>query len=210
MGFPEYKKDLLCEDFDVYAILDRYFHSSESHVFAGSDPGTEARLKAEIVRVLSDKFTARVHPMQLVICGSAHLGFSPVPEKLGKPFDSRQSDIDIAVVSPDLFEAWWNELQGAGLDRALRDTVARDLFWGFINPANVRDATESGKRWWAAFGGLKTDRARGVRGRLYRTFWSMESYHRLAVAGGREELISQRDGQTGEARAVRGAKTKKS
>jgi hypothetical protein len=191
MGFPEYKRDLLAENFDVNYVLDRYFHSGESMVFAGAAPEEEALLKNNIARVLHGAFGARVHPLQIIVCGSAHLGFSPVPEKLGTPFNALASDIDVAVISSDLFDTWWAELQSAGLDPGVRETIARDMFWGFINPANARDVSEAGDRWWSAFGGLRTDRAKGVRGRLYRTFWSMQSYHRLAVFHGRNKLLSQ-------------------
>jgi hypothetical protein len=97
MGFPDYKRDLGDIDVDINYILDRYFHSGESAVFAGAPPDEQAKLKNDVARALFDSFHVRVHPFQLVISGSAHLGFSPVPEKLGKPFDPQKSDIDIAV-----------------------------------------------------------------------------------------------------------------
>jgi len=193
MAFPDYKRDLLAEDFDVNYVLDRYFHSGESSVFGGADPAEEALLKNEIARALHDAFRTRVHPLQIIVCGSAHLGFSPVADKLGKPFDPTSSDIDVAVISAELFDAWWSELQSAGLDPGVRETIARDMFWGFINPSNARDVSEAGICWWRAFGGIRTDRAKGVRGRLYRTFWSMQSYHRLAVFHGRSKLLNERE-----------------
>ncbi len=190
MGFPDYKRDLLSEDFDANYVLDRYFHSGQSAVFNGAPPDEEANFKYSVARDIYSSFSIRVHPFQLIITGSAHLGFSPVPGKLGKPFNSANSDIDIAVVSPELFDIWWTELQSGGLEPAVREDVSRDLFWGFINPAIVRDLTTCGNNWWTLFGGLNTDRAAGVRGRLYRTFWSMQSYHKLAIYRGRQELQS--------------------
>src|ERR1700674_2019739 len=172
MAFADYKRDLADRDTDVNRILDRYFHSGVSHVFVGASPEEEPKLKERVARSLYNAFHARVHPFQLVVCGSAHLGFSPVPEKLGKPFDSKTSDIDIAVVSPEIFDQWWAEPQGGGLDDATRSIVARELFFGFINPANVRDVSEHGSKWWQVCGELDPDRAHGIRGRLYRNFWS--------------------------------------
>ena len=191
MAYPDYKKDLLDSDVDVNFILDRYFHSGQPAVFIGAPPDEEANLKRAIARELYSAFKTRIHPIQLVICGSAHLGFSPVPDKLGNPFDATKSDIDISVISPELFDSWWSELQASGLDESIRAAVSRDLFWGFINPANVRDIPDHGTRWWMAFGTIKTDRAAGVRGRLFRSFWSMQSYHRLAVFRGREKLFGE-------------------
>lgn len=190
MAFPDYKRDLLAEDFDANYILDRYFHTGQSAVFAGAAPDEEANFKYSVARELFGAFRVRVHPFQVIVTGSAHLGFSPVPEKLGKPFDPARSDIDIALISPELFDIWWTELQSGGLDPAVREAVSRDLFWGFISPANVRDVSDCGSTWWQLFGGMRTDRAAGVRGRLYRTFWSMQSYHKLAIYYGRQELQS--------------------
>src|SRR5262245_48591071 len=104
MAFPDYKRDLLAANFDVNRILDRYCHSGQSAIFMGASPDTEPFFKNDIARRLCDSLCVRLHPLQLIICGSAHLGFSPVPDKLGKPFDSSSSDIDVAVVSTELFE----------------------------------------------------------------------------------------------------------
>ena len=188
MGFPDYREDLVDADVDVNHILDRYFHSGLSAVFAGAGPEEEPALIREVARELFSAFGIRIHPFQLVISGSAHLGFSPVPGKLGKPFDPATSDIDFSVISPELFDAWWTQLQSVALDAATREAVSRDLFWGFINPANVQYVPGIGATWWQTFGAFKTDRAHGIRGRLYRNFWSMQSYHRLAIVRGRRDL----------------------
>lgn len=192
MAFPDYKKDLLAPMFDANRLLDRYFHSGQSAVFVGSSPSEEATFKNDIARSLLNELELRVHPLQIVVCGSAHLGFSPVPHKLGKPFDSTSSDIDVAIVSPQLFDDWWDELQSCQLDESVRRKVADELFWGFINPATVKDCCKTGRAWWELFGTITTDRANGVRGRLYRTYWSMQSYHKQAIVKGRDELLRKR------------------
>lgn len=191
MAFPDYRRDLLSDDFDPNYVLDRYYHSGQSAVFSGAGPDVEVAFTSEVSRSLFGAFRIRVHPMQIVICGSAHLGFSPVPDKLGKSFDPAEGDIDVAVISQEIFESTWNELQSTSLDQSLRSIVSRDLFWGFINPANIREVTEHGRLWWKTFGALRTDRANGVRGRLYRNFWSMQSYHRIGILQGREKLLSE-------------------
>ena len=188
MAYPDYKRDLLAEEFDANRVLDRYFHTGQSAVFSGAQPDAESNFKSQVARACFDVFGLSFHPFELVITGSAHLGFSPVPGKLGKPFNPASSDIDIAVVSAELFDSWWRELQSGRLERDVRETISRDLFWGFINPANVRELSALGGKWWRLFGGLPTDHAKGVRGRLYRTFWSMQSYHKLAIWHGRQEL----------------------
>ena len=73
-----------------------------------------------------------------------------------------------------------------------RQAIAEDLFWGFINPFKVYELTETGDKWWRLFGGLQTDRACGVRGRVYRTYWNMQNYHKHAILGGHEILKGMR------------------
>jgi hypothetical protein len=192
MGFPDYERDLRAATFDANRLLDRYFHSGQSAVFNGSPPEEEATFNRSIARSLFDTLDLRIHPLQIVVCGSAHLGFSPVPEKLGKPFDSRSSDIDVAIVVPDLFDTWWTELQSCQLVESSRRRVADELFWGFINPDTVKDCSKMGETWWELFGNLSTDRARGVRGKLYRTYWSMQNYHKRAIVKGRDKLLMKR------------------
>src|ERR1019366_3612951 len=102
MAFPDYKRDLLAPDFDASRVLDRYFHSGQSVVFYGAHPETEPSFKRDLVIRLHESLDVRLHPLQIILCGSAHLGFSPVPGKLGNPFNSLSSDIDVAVVSEEL------------------------------------------------------------------------------------------------------------
>jgi hypothetical protein len=191
MSYTDYKRDLLSDDFDANYVLDRYYHSGQSFVFVGATSADEeSNLKCSIARELFGAFAVRVHPFQLILCGSAHLGFSPVPDKLGTSFDPERSDIDVAVVSPELFDMAWSELQSAGLAAEVRSQISNDLFFGFINPAAIRDLCDFGGKWWTTFGGMKTDRAKGIRGRLYRNFWSMQSYHKLGIYSGRTKLLA--------------------
>lgn len=193
MGYVDYRRDLLAEPFDVDGVLHRYFHTGQSALFLGADPREEPNFKRRIGGLIAAEFGVKCHPLQLVICGSAHLGFSPVPSKLGQPFNPETSDVDIAVVSPELFDRWWTELQEVeNLAEPQRRPIAADLFWGFIDPSKVRHMSETGKTWWNLFGGIQIERARAVRGRLYRSYWNMQNYHKQAVLGGREELTSMR------------------
>jgi hypothetical protein len=192
MGYPDYKRDLMAPEFNVNRVLNRYFHSGQSVVFYGAAPETEPAFKSELASHLLDALRIQLHPLQLVVCGSAHLGFSPVPDKLGKPFDPSKSDIDVAVVSGELFDLWWAELQEGDPVQAVYRRIAEDLFWGFINPVNVNTVTRIGGKWWDVFGKMQTDRAQAVRGRLYRNYWSMQNYHRHAIEKGRKKLQGAR------------------
>src|SRR5689334_9608076 len=123
MGYADYKRDLQSEPLDPDWILHRYFHAGQSALFQGADPSEEPRFKWNISKQIAQEFRVQCHPLQLFVCGSAHLGFSPVPGKLGKPFNSDESDVDLALVSSELFDRWWHELLEAS-DRFAR--VERD------------------------------------------------------------------------------------
>jgi hypothetical protein len=164
-------------------------HSGQSAVFYGVDPIEEPGIKRSIADLIGAQIGIKCHPLQLIICGSAHLGFSPVPEKFGKPFDSRKSDVDIAVVSAEIFDRWWTELQKCdSLTGSIPGDIALNLFRGYIDPSKVVQLSATGRIWWELFGGIQIDRARGVRGRVYRTLWNMQSYHTNAIRRGREKL----------------------
>lgn len=47
-----------------------------------------------------------LHPNEILVVGSAKLGFSVVPHKLYRPFCD-ESDIDVAIVSSTLFDKIW-------------------------------------------------------------------------------------------------------
>jgi hypothetical protein len=194
MSFTDYERELKSSLFDPSRVLDRFFHSGQSYVFNQAAPEEQPEFKRTIIRDLRDLLRIEIHPLQLILCGSAHLGFSPVPlsNKFGKSFNPKKSDIDIAVVSPELFDQWWTELQKCKLVAGVIEDVARNLFWGFIDPSNVNQISKTAERWWKYFGDFKTDRANGVRGRVYRSFSSMENYHLEAIKGGRRLLLGER------------------
>jgi len=196
MGYIDYEKDLLADPFDeerIEYMLDRYFHSGQSFVFLGAHPELESKFKRYIATEVRNAFDVNCHPLHVFICGSAHLGFSPVPDKLGNAFNCKGSDIDVAIVSPELFDRWWSELQSKDIVKSEKQQIAEDLFRGFINPMNVRTTTQTGRKWYDLFGKLKTDgRAKCVRGRAYRSHWFMQNYHRLSIIRAREKLQGAR------------------
>lgn len=74
--------------------------------------GSSFALRDNEVFSLADEISThwQVHPNRDVyLVGSAKLGFSISPSKRWRPFGD-ESDIDVAVVSDKLFEAYWNEI----------------------------------------------------------------------------------------------------
>ena len=181
MAFAEYRRDIEDPATSVEEILHKYFHSGSSAAFSGAPPNEEPTLKMRVSRDFLDTFNVSIHPLEIVICGSAHLGFSPVPDNFGSTFDSQHSDMDLAIVSMELFDKCWKELQQSGLSVAVRSQVSKNLFWGFIDPSTINKHSKFGSKWWGLFGNIKTDRAKVIRGRLYRNLWCMQNYHSQAI-----------------------------
>lgn len=50
-----------------------------------------------------------IHPSEIIVVGSAKLGFSIAPQKRYRLFNDK-SDIDVAVVSSKIFDAIWKEV----------------------------------------------------------------------------------------------------
>jgi len=182
-------------------ILDRFFHAGVASCFKDSPTG-EATLKHNVRTTLSKmlanqaKHSVRLHPLQLVICGSAYLGFSPVEHKLGKPFRPGESDIDIAIVNSELFDAWWTELAeannfGPETNEAM---VFENLFYGYIDPSTVFDCSDIGAAWWECFGRMSEKHSRSkVRGRLYKSYWAMQNYHVRTIDAAVENINNRLD-----------------
>lgn len=54
-----------------------------------------------------------ITPMEIAVVGSGKFGWSMSPKKGAKAFNALTSDIDIAIVSPPLFENSWSGLRAA-------------------------------------------------------------------------------------------------
>jgi hypothetical protein len=196
MDFESYKAALLAEPFDdlcVERILDTYYHCQTPHVFR-DDAGNYGQFKRSLANEIGSAFGIGCHPHHVVVCGSAHLGFSAAPsEKFGRPFSISESDIDVAIILPELFDRWWLELADPRVALGERRTdVAVHLLDGFINPLLVRDSTTTGRKWWRLFGRFTSGQFSKVRGRIYRDPQFMQNYHRLSVIRGREKLRGAR------------------
>jgi hypothetical protein len=196
MDFDSYRQALLIEPFDeirVERILDAYFHSETPYVFR-QDAGAHGQFKRNVANEICTAFGLKCHPHHVVVCGSAHLGFSAAPnERFGKPFNFAESDIDVAILLPELFDRWWLELVDPRIVLGKhRSDIAEHLLSGFINPHVVRASTATGKRWWQLFHDLDAGGLKRVRGRIYRDPQFMQNYHRLSVIRGRDWLLGAR------------------
>ena len=135
------------------------------------------------------------------IVGSASVGFSLGPDTYPREFHE-YSDIDVAVVSTDLFDTVWFSLLKWGHPRRHSlpapeknwyDERQREVFWGWLTPhhlsfrtirfqRDLQTARDLRTNWFSLFQGMgaqfpDTELARReVSGRLYRTWDHLVGY----------------------------------
>ena len=114
-----------------------------------------------------------VHPSNIIIVGSAKLGFSVAPKKRYQHFHDN-SDIDVVVVSEPLFDQIWWEVHQATvrrIDWPQRTIFAKYLMRGWIRPdmfPNVSSPRVSA--WWTFFNDLSRQVGLKVRGAVFRNW----------------------------------------
>lgn len=99
-----FKIDLADENMTSKDILNKYIFTGEPYIF-NTNIGLYSKLKSQ----LSTHFSVEVTKIFMV--GSAKLGFSIAREKLWKIFDD-DSDIDMVIISGELFDSFWHDLSG--------------------------------------------------------------------------------------------------
>lgn len=95
----------------------------------------------------------RVDTSDILITGSACLGFSLSPYKNFKVFNDR-SDIDVSIVSHHYFDVAWHDLINisrpiidAKMKEALDDHRCRLIYWGTIATDRILPLLSFGKEW---------------------------------------------------------------
>lgn len=171
------------------------------------------RQSPETYKKFSDFLRGRLpdpNAMCLVV-GSAKFGFSPAPDTFGREFRS-VSDIDVAVISPVIFDeiwsrllAWrypWHTRKWAQVDQAWAIEHLENHYQGWIDPERMRVISLSGDKipppikditnqWFDAFklaANIGPARGHDVEGRLYRTQAHLEKYLRWGLETVRRQL----------------------
>ena len=156
----------------------------ERHVIFGDAFALEKdryfALKEEIAKHFS------VNLPEVVMVGSGKLGFSIVPKKRYQPF-SINSDIDIAIVSANLFDLLWERVFDYWVQtpywpdmQDFNNYLAR----GWIRPDKLPTGFSPGQDWWDFFRELTASGKFGdrrLRAGVYRTWHFMRTYHTSAV-----------------------------
>lgn len=140
----------------------------------------------EFRREICTKFN--VHPQNFTVVGSAKLGFSLSPAKYGSPF-SEISDIDVVLVSDELFQELWIQLiefkkttvysLSSYHQKRFYDLQAI-LFYGSIRLDMVTKDFQFAKEWWEFFNRLSRDKRFGprhVRAMIFKSWKHVSIYY---------------------------------
>lgn len=182
MTIEAFKADLAILDSEQ--MVDKWLLTGSCAVI--SDHTTYA-----IATKIANKF--QVEYTSIVVVGSARLGFSIKPTRRYGEF-GEDSDIDIAIVSTDLFERVWREAYEYDRSGAYwpdKSHFRKYLSRGWIRPDLLpsEETFEFTKSWWPFFNGLEIpDCPYKVAGGIYHSPFFLRAYQCAAVEQCKMEL----------------------
>lgn len=189
-------RDDLAVDLDLTTLIRKHITTGEPFSI---DAPTYFELRHRVASEL------KLHPNSIVIVGSSRTGFSlkekGSPKSRYHPFYSG-SDIDVVVVSDQLFNSYWDAVFGLvrqNQNWTLVDgkNFARDLFFGWVTPQELPNLPrfEHAREWTEIFDAITQSRLCGIRpirARLYRDWSRLEAYQERLVSMCRREERSVR------------------
>lgn len=175
-------------------FLNNYIFDRVPAVFAG-DRVLYISWKHRLSKLLE------VDANELVIVGSAALGFSLNPAHPFTSFDD-ESDVDVAVISSYHFAQSWRFLRASGSLRARlspRELTAFDdhrtrlIYWGTIATDRILQHLPFGPAWMDAIDEMQKHAPtvnRDITFRVYNDFDALRSYQRQSIVNAREYLLT--------------------
>jgi hypothetical protein len=171
----EFKRALT--ELDDQAVLDRFYYSRPATMLEGD---REATLR----RAVSSKFGVAMR--DVIITGSAKLGFTVVTKErrpIFSPFGDT-SDIDVAIISAELFTSLWREALEYVTDHgdwSDATSFRKFLMRGWLRPDRLPKDAEfpRSREWFDYFRGLTGSGLFGpykISGGVYYDEWFWERY----------------------------------
>ena len=173
----QFIKDL--KDLSPIQIVRKHIISGECCMLSQNE---YFKLRSEI----ADYF--ELHPNEVLVVGSAKLGFSIAPDKRFCLFHA-ESDIDVVIVSSKLFDEVWEYVYSYkqdGGDWQESGKFIDYLFQGWIRPDKLPRSPRFpfGKKWWSFFLGLNGNQKYDnytISGALYKSYLFLENYQKDCV-----------------------------
>ncbi|MDH2314002.1 hypothetical protein [Methylobacterium brachiatum] len=155
--------------------------------------------------ILSSKL--EVDPRNIVLTGSAAIGFSLSPMKGYRPFSGR-SDVDCGIISEFHFDLAWRHLrQSAAVSSSISGDVRKavnshkvnHIFTGTIAANKILPILPFGQTWMAALtdmSQIEPTVGRDVKLRIYKDFDALRFYQSDNIGRLRDALAAERYGST--------------
>lgn len=152
--------------------------------------------------IVSQSFGVSFHSAQIV--GSAKLGFSLAPQKAFREFVSKatrdgekESDIDIAVISNNLFNDIWERLRECKKQYLIPKytAITKSIFLGYINDKDFKDHEFFRKEWEEkiSVSNIKLQNEislmHPISYRIYRSWEDLQDYQMNSIHLLKEELL---------------------
>lgn len=159
----------------------------ETYIFAGLPYAFRGK-EVDYLRLLGHISEGLGVPQENVtLVGSGRIGFSLDPDRYGSPF-SDASDLDMIIVSAELFDAsWFDLLRWRGSYIRLPESVKRwhreqqqHVYFGRIGPHRLTGILKLAPRWFEVFKSVSSYpelAVHEVHGLLYRTWDHARLYH---------------------------------
>lgn len=179
-------------DLDALSITDVI----RKHISTGPPFSFSSSEYFELRRIVAEQFN--LHPSAVVVVGSTRTGFSLDPDHRYAPVRSR-SDIDIAIVSQERFDDYWERVfqyARVNLGWKERKRFKNNLFNGWIDPRFLPSAPtfDAAVKWSEFFDALMASRKYGRRiitARLYRSWERLEAYQEPSVVACKLSIASK-------------------
>lgn len=163
------------------------------HVFNGQSKILSDAMVYELKEEICSYLQVDFNDVQLV--GSGKMGFSIKPTRRYGDFND-DSDLDIAIVSPYLFQKVWKEAfayKKGGAYWPRSDSFFQFLSTGWVRPDKLPSSEhfEFTGRWWDFFNELTKSAKYGpykIRAGLYQSWFFLEEYQKICVEQCMEEV----------------------
>lgn len=184
--FEEAQKEELS---DVYLI--------QKYLCHGNSPILNEEKLFHIKHKISCKFG--IHPNEVILTGSAKLGFSIAPNKNYRDFNE-ESDIDIAIISNKLFEKFWFDLLEFNISTTRKTTEEQKLYFefieylfkGWIRPDKFPFSFAGKQEWFKFFNDLTHEiyeyGEHKISAGIYKDFTTFELYNKKNISRVRNEI----------------------
>lgn len=165
----------------------------QASIFTGDPYALDAMQYTRLRREIAEKFN--IDHLHIHMVGSGKLGFSIKPSRRYGLFND-QSDIDLAIISPDLFEQVWKLAylyNKTGADWPRKKQFFQYLSEGWIRPDKfpITSFNPFFEEWWDFFRELTMKRQFGdypIRAGIYQSRFFLEEYQKVCIKQCKEEI----------------------